>query len=252
MLAAPPNVLAIAASDPTGGAGLQADILTLASLGCHPLSVLTAYTVQDTRGVAALHALSAADLVAQARCVLADAPVLAIKIGVVGSAANAQAIAELLAEHPQVPVVLDPVLASARGDALADDQARQTLCDLLLPRATVATPNSIEARALGGTAAMIALGCKYVLVTGTHEPGDDVVNVLHGAAGVVRADRWPRLPGSYHGSGCTLASAIAARLALGDEVPEAVRRAQDYTWCALERGYRPGAGQQVPDRLHAR
>ena len=252
MLAAPPNVLAIAASDPTGGAGLQADILTLASLGCHPLSVLTAYTVQDTRGVAALHAVPAADLVAQARCVLADAPVLAIKIGVVGSAANAQAIAELLAEHPQVPVVLDPVLASARGDALGDEATQRALRELLLPRATVATPNSMEARTLGGAAAMIALGCKYVLVTGTHEPGDDVVNVLHGAAGVMREDRWPRLHGSFHGSGCTLASAIAARLALGDELPQAVRRAQDYTWCALERGYRPGAGQQVPDRLHAR
>jgi hydroxymethylpyrimidine/phosphomethylpyrimidine kinase len=252
MLAAPPNVLAIAAADPTGGAGLQADILTLASLGCHPLSVLTAYTVQDTHGVAALHCVSAADLAAQARCVLADAPVLAIKIGVVGSAANAQAIAALLAEHAQVPVVLDPVLGSARGDALADDPARQALCDLLLPRATVATPNGIEARALGGAAAMIARGCKYVLITGTHEPGDEVVNALHGAAGVVREDRWPRLPGSYHGSGCTLASAIAARLAHGDAVPEAVRRAQDYTWCALERGYRPGAGQHVPDRLHAR
>jgi hydroxymethylpyrimidine/phosphomethylpyrimidine kinase len=249
MLAAPPNVLAIAAADPTGGAGLQADILTLASLGCHPLSVLTAYTVQDTRGVAALHAVPAADLLAQARCVLADAPALAIKIGVVGSAANAQAIAQLLAEHARVPVVLDPVLASARGDALGDDA---TLRELLLPRATVATPNSMEARTLGGAAAMIALGCKYVLVTGAHEPGDEVVNVLHGAAGVVREDRWPRLRGSFHGSGCTLAAAIAARLALGDEVPEAVRRAQDYTWCALERGYRPGAGQHVPDRLHAR
>lgn len=249
MLAAPPNVLAIAAADPTGGAGLQADILTLASLGCHPLSVLTAYTVQDTRGVAALHAVPAADLLAQARCVLADAPALAIKIGVVGSAANAQAVAQLLAEHARVPVVLDPVLASARGDALGDDA---TLRELLLPRATVATPNSMEARTLGGAAAMIALGCKYVLVTGAHEPGDEVVNVLHGAAGVVREDRWPRLRGSFHGSGCTLAAAIAARLAHGDEVPEAVRRAQDYTWCALERGYRPGAGQHVPDRLHAR
>ena len=252
MLAAPPNVLAIAAADPTGGAGLQADILTLASLGCHPLSVLTAYTVQDTRGVAALHAVPAADLLAQARCVLADAPALAIKIGVVGSAANAQAIAQLLAEHAQVPVVLDPVLASARGDALGDEATLRALRELLLPRATVATPNSVEARTLGGAAAMLALGCKYVLVTGTHEPGDDVVNVLHGAAGAVREDRWPRLHGSFHGSGCTLASAIAARLAHGDEVPEAVRRAQDYTWCALERGYRPGAGQHVPDRLHAR
>src|SRR3990170_3072116 len=135
MLAAPPNVLAIAAADPTGGAGLQADVLTLASLGCHPLSVLTAYTVQDTHGVAGLHAVSAAELAA----------------------------------HAQVPVVLDPVLASARGDALGDDDTLHALRELLLPRATVATPNSIEANALGGAAAMIARGCQYVLVTGTHE-----------------------------------------------------------------------------------
>jgi len=249
MASAPPNVLVFAASDPTGGAGLQADVLTLASLGCHPLSVLTAFTVQDTHGVAAMHALSAEDIVAQARCVLADAPVRAIKIGVVGSAAAAAAIAALLEEHPRVPVVLDPVLASARGDALGDAQALRAQ---LVPRAAVVTPNSEEARALGGAPALLALGCRFVLVTGTHEPGDDVVNTLFDAQGVVREDRWPRLPGSYHGSGCTLASAIAARLAHGDEPVEAVRAAQDYTWCALERGYQPGGGQHVPDRLHAR
>ena len=249
MVSSPPNVLVIAASDPTGGAGLQADVLTLASLACHPLSVLSAYTVQDTHGVAALHGVDAGHIAEQARCVLADAPVRAIKIGVLGSAAAAEAVAALLRAHPQVPVVLDPVLASARGDALGD---ARVLRELLVPLATVVTPNSEEARALGGTDALLALGCAYVLVTGTHEPGDHVVNTLYAAEGVVRTDRWPRLPGSYHGSGCTLASAIAARLAHGDAVPEAVRRAEDYTWCALERGYRPGAGQYVPDRLHAR
>lgn len=247
MVSAPPNVLAFAASDPSGGAGLQADVLTLASLGCHPLSVLTAFTVQDTHGVDALHGLAPAQVQAQARALLADLRVQAVKIGVVGDAAHA--IAEILAAHPEVPVVLDPVLASARGDALGNASA---LREHLVPRATVVTPNSVEARALGGAEALIALGCRYVLVTGTHEPGDEVRNTLYSADGVVREDRWPRLPGSYHGSGCTLASAIAARLAHGDAMPEAVRRAQDYTWCALERGYRPGGGQQVPDRLHAR
>jgi hydroxymethylpyrimidine/phosphomethylpyrimidine kinase len=247
MVSAPPNVLAFAASDPSGGAGLQADVLTLASLRCHPLSVLTAFTVQDTHGVTALLSVDPARVAEQARCLLADARVLAFKIGVVGEAAVA--IAEILAAHPEVPVVLDPVLASARGDALGN---AATLREHLVPRATLVTPNSIEARALGGAEALLALGCRYVLVTGVHEPGDDVVNVLYGTQGIVREDRWPRLAGSYHGSGCTLASAIAARLAHGDEVAEAVRRAQDYTWCALERGYRPGGGQHVPDRLHAR
>jgi hydroxymethylpyrimidine/phosphomethylpyrimidine kinase len=249
MVSPPPNVLAFAAADPTGGAGLQADVLTLASLGCHPLSVLTAYTVQDTHGVAALHGVAAAQVEAQARCLLADMRVRAIKLGVVGSADNARAIAALLAGLPGIPVVLDPVLASARGDALGD---AATIGELLVPRATVVTPNSVEARALGGPEALLARGCGFVLVTGTHEPGEEVVNTLYGKDGLVRADRWPRLTGSYHGSGCTLASAIAACLALGDDVIEAVRRAQDYTWCALERGYRPGRGQHVPDRLHSR
>jgi len=249
MLSAPPNVLAIAASDPTGGAGLQADVLTLASLACHPLSVLTAYTVQDTHGVAAVHCVEAERIAEQARCLLADARPCAIKIGVLGSAGAVRAVAALLEAHPQVPVVLDPVLASARGDALGETGP---LRELLVPRATVVTPNSDEARALGGAEALLALGCRYVLVTGTHAPGAEVVNTLYGAEGMVREDRWPRLPGSYHGSGCTLASAIAARLAHGDTVIEAVRTAQDYTWCALERGYRPGGGQFVPDRLHAR
>jgi hydroxymethylpyrimidine/phosphomethylpyrimidine kinase len=245
----PPLALSFAATDPTGGAGLQADVLTLAALGCHPLSVVTAITVQDTHGVARLEALDAALVAEQAARLLGELAVAAFKIGVVASAANARAIAAVLAAHPGVPVVLDPVLASARGDALGDAESVRAL---LAPRATVVTPNSVEARALGGPEALLALGCEYVLVTGTHEPGEDVVNTLYGKGGVLRADRWPRLPRSYHGSGCTLASAIAARLALGDDVIEAVRRAQDYTWCALERGYRPGGGQLVPDRLHAR
>jgi hydroxymethylpyrimidine/phosphomethylpyrimidine kinase len=100
-------------------------------------------------------------------------------------------------------------------------------------------------------ARLVERGARFVLVTGTHEPAREVVNVLYGARGVVRTDRWPRLPGSYHGSGCTLASAVAAALAKGRAVPDAVREAQEYTWQTLERAYRPGAGQSIPDRLFA-
>jgi hydroxymethylpyrimidine/phosphomethylpyrimidine kinase len=244
----PPLVLSFAATDPTGGAGLQADVLTLAALGCHPLSVATAITVQDTRGVARVEALDAALVAEQAAQLLAELAVAAFKIGVVASAANARAIAAVLAANPRVPVVLDPVLASGRGDALAGPATREVLRDELLPRATVLTPNTLEARALGGVAECLARGCRYVLLTGTHADTPDVVNTLHAAAGVVREDRWPRLEGSYHGSGCTLASAIAARLAHGDAVPEAVRAAQDYTWHALARGFRPASGQHLPLR----
>jgi len=248
MPSAPPNVLAFAASDPTGGAGLQADILTIASLGCHPLSVLTALTVQDTHGVHRLQAVDAALVAEQARCLLAELPVAAFKIGVVASAENARSIAAILAAHPRIPVVLDPVLASGRGDALAASGVLEALREQLLPRATVLTPNTREVAALGGVAACLARGCRYVLVTGTHADTPEVVNALHDAQGVVREDRWPRLAASYHGSGCTLASALAARLALGDAVPEAARAAQAFTWRALEQGFRPGSGQRLPRR----
>jgi hydroxymethylpyrimidine/phosphomethylpyrimidine kinase len=249
MSSCPPIVLAFAASDPTGGAGLQADLLTIAAMGCHPLSVLTAFTVQNTSGVDSIHAVDAERVRAQAEALLAEMRVAAFKLGVLGSAENARVVADLLGELPEVPVVLDPVLASGRGDPLASEDMVQAMCEHVVPQSTIATPNSIEARRLGGAQQLLAMGCEFVLVTGTHEPGDEVVNTLHDRAGVVRADRWPRLPGSYHGSGCTLASAIAAALAAGCAVPEAVRDAQEYTWQTLAAGFAPGRGQLVPNRF---
>ena len=258
-MSSPPIVLSFAASDPSGGAGMQADLLTLASLGCHPLSVLTALTVQDTRGVEKLLAIEPAWVAGQARRVLEDIPVAAFKLGVLGSAANARIIAAILGEHPRIPVVLDPVLASGRGDPLADEETLQVLRAELLPRTTVLTPNSVEARRLGSAAPEAGLpdcareltrfGCKFVLVTGTHEPGAQVSNALYDASGLVREDRWERLPGSYHGSGCTLASAIAALIARGLDVASAAQAAQRYTWQALAAGFQPGRGQHLPDRF---
>lgn len=259
MFSPPPMVLAFAASDPTGGAGVQADLLTIASLGCHPLSVLTAISAQDTRGVDGFVAVEPEWVVRQARTVLADIPAAAFKLGVLGSARNAEAIASILAEFPRTPVVLDPVLASGRGDPLSDGESLEALRGRLLPRATVLTPNSVEARRLAHAApdaaladcarALVGTGCRYVLVTGTHEAGADVVNTLYDATGVVREDRWERLPGSYHGSGCTLASALAAFLARGLDVADAARQAQAYTWKALAAGFRAGRGQYLPDRF---
>ena len=259
MSASPPIVLSFAASDPTGGAGLQADILTLANLGCHPATVVTALTVQDTSGVESLLAIEPEWIAKQARCLLDDMPVAAFKLGVLGSARNAKAVSSVLAAHPRVPVVLDPVLASGRGDPLADDETVHAMRAALLPRTTVLTPNSLEARRIAGAGPdatladcareLVALGCRHVLVTGTHEPGKQVVNTLFGAQGVVREDRWDRLAGSYHGSGCTLASALAAFLARGLSVPEAAREAQDYTWRSLVAGFRPGRGQYLPNRF---
>jgi len=243
-----PLVLTFAASDPTGGAGLQADLLTLAALGCHPLSVVTALTVQDTRGVASLDAVDAALVERQAAALLAELKVAAFKLGVLGSEANVRAVAAIVASHPRVPLVVDPVLASGRGDPLASEALIASLLELIMPRATLATPNSVEARRLGGERALLDRGCRYVLVTGTHEATSDVANTLYDASGKVREDRWPRLPGSYHGSGCTLASACAANLAHGVPMADAVRAAQEFTWQSLSAGFRPADGQYLPRR----
>ncbi|MCX7166076.1 MAG: hydroxymethylpyrimidine/phosphomethylpyrimidine kinase [Rhodocyclales bacterium] len=263
----PPIVLTFAASDPTGGAGLQADILTLASLGCHPLSVVTAITVQDTAGVEAVLPIDAEWIADQARALLEDMPVAVFKLGMLGSVEIIAAIAEVIADYPDIPVVLDPVLASGRGDQFADEEMIEAMIGLLLPQTTLLTPNSLEARRLAqemgepGEDAriepglpecahrLINAGCEYVLLTGTHEGTPQVINTLYGSHGVVRTDRWDRLPGSYHGSGCTLASAVAAHLASGVSMAEAVMGAQEYTWRTLVAGFRPGMGQFIPDRL---
>jgi hydroxymethylpyrimidine/phosphomethylpyrimidine kinase len=257
----PPIVLTFAASDPSGGAGLQADLLTLASMGCHPLSVVTALTVQDTAGVEAVLAIDSDWVADQARCLLEDMPVDAIKLGVLGSVENIAAIAEIVSDYPSIPLVLDPVLASGRGDELASDAMLHALTELLLPQTTLLTPNSMEARRLAEgdedveptlaqcAERLIATGCEHVLITGTHEATAQVVNTLYAKSGVVRSDSWQRLPGNYHGSGCTLASAIAAMLANGIPLPEAVREAQEFTWQTLSKAYRPGMGQLIPDRL---
>jgi hydroxymethylpyrimidine/phosphomethylpyrimidine kinase len=254
--APPPIVLTFAASDPTGGAGLQADVLTLAGMGCHPLSVVTALTVQDTSHVAEVQPVEARLVVAQAERVLAETRVQAFKLGVLGSPANARAVAGILARHPDVPVVVDPVLASGAGDALSSGDMVPALREHVLPQATVVTPNGDEARRLTGqgelarcAAALLDMGCEYVLVTGGHEAGAEVVNVLYDASGAVREDRWPRLPGDYHGSGCTLASALAGALANGMQVAEAAHEAQEYAWQSLRAGFLSGRGQRTPDRF---
>ena len=264
MPASPPIVLAFAGTDPSGGAGLQADILTLSSMGCHPLSVVTAITIQDTMGVEDVLPIDAEWVADQARCVLEDVPVAVFKIGLLGSVEVVAAIAEVVSDYPDIPLVLDPVLASGGGDELASDELISAIRELLIPQTTLLTPNSMEARrlALGdadeedATLALdecarriLALGCEYVLITGTHENTAEVINTLYEQHGVVRTDTWQRLPGTYHGSGCTLASAIAATLANGLAIPEAVRDAQEYTWQTLKHAYRTGMGQLIPDRL---
>jgi hydroxymethylpyrimidine/phosphomethylpyrimidine kinase len=257
----PPIVLSFAGTDPTGGAGLQADLLTLSSMGCHAITVVTAITVQDTAGVEDMLPIDADWVSDQARVLLEDMPVAAFKIGVVGSVENCAAIAEVVSDYPDVPLILDPVLASGRGDEMATEDMIEAMREMLIPQTTIITPNSLEARRLADDGSdeersledcarrILEMGCEYVLITGTHENTPQVVNTLYGQQGVIRSDSWERLPGSYHGSGCTLASAIAATLANGLDIPEAVREAQEYTWQTLNAGFRPGMGQHIPDRF---
>jgi hydroxymethylpyrimidine/phosphomethylpyrimidine kinase len=252
-----------AASDPSCGAGIQADILAIASLGCHPLTVISALTVQDTTGVSSVRPVSADLFEAQARALLADMPVAVFKAGVLGSVENVAVVAKIAAEYPDIPLVLDPVLASGRGDAFADARLRAALRERLLPRATLITPNTQEARGLLENGLMrgdvddhahiarrlLACGPRYVLITGTHAQTVEVANVLYGQQGRLRADHWERLPGNYHGSGCTLAAAIAACLARGADMETAVQKAQAYTWQTLKHAFSPGRGQAIPNRL---
>ncbi|MDR0776396.1 MAG: hydroxymethylpyrimidine/phosphomethylpyrimidine kinase [Azonexus sp.] len=258
----PPQVLVFAASDPSAGAGIQADLLTLASLGCHPLTALTAITVQDTVGIEGVQPVAAELLEQQARTVLEDMPVAAFKVGLLGSVENVLTVAEIVSDYPEAPLVLDPVLASGRGDNLSSEEIISAIREMLLPQTTLLTPNAPEARRLAESdddageptldvcaERLIAMGAQYVLITGTHENTPEVVNTLYGSAGVIRRDRWERLPGSYHGSGCTLAAAIAGCLAGGASVEEAVRDAQDYTWQTLKHGFHGGMGQLIPDRF---
>lgn len=265
MLQPPPIVLSFAANDPSGGAGLQADLLTIASLGCHPLSVMTAITVQDTAGVEDVMPLDPEWVADQARAVLEDMPVQVFKIGLLGSVEIIATIAEVISDYPQIPLVMDPVLTSGRGDELASEEMIDAMRELLLPQVTILTPNSLEARHLAQlendnhvtkldlslcAQRLLDLGCEYVLITGTHENTIQVTNTLFAADGAGRSDHWERLPNTYHGSGCTLASAIAAFLANGLSITESVREAQDYTWHTLQAGFRPGMGQYIPNRLY--
>ncbi len=264
MTTTPPCVMTFAATDPSGGSGMQADILALSSIGCHPLSVVTGITVQDTVGVESVMALDADWINDQARTILEDVQVSAFKLGLLGSVENVAVIAEIVADYPDVPLLIDPILTSGRGDELSNENMQAAICELLFPQATLITPNSLEARRLAfydegdevkysalaeSAQRLLQMGAEYVLITGTHERSADVVNSLYSENGLIKEYHWERLAGSYHGSGCTLTSAIAACLAHGLTIEDAIQEAQEYTWQTLSNAFMPGMGQFIPDRF---
>jgi hydroxymethylpyrimidine/phosphomethylpyrimidine kinase len=252
------TVLVFAGADPSGGAGIAADILAIAAQGAHALPVTTALTVQDNDRVYEVLPVDSAVVRRQALALMNKVPIHAVKIGIPGNRANAEVIAQLIGElrltQPGLPVVLDPVLASGAGDALT----RLDALPRLLQLASVIVPNLPEANALCSGAATVAeqaaslraRGCAHVLVTGGHAEGAMVVNRWFDAHGETEW-RWPRLPGAFHGSGCTLASAIAARLAIRDDMEQALFTAQQYCHQALAQSFSIAEGQRIPLRSHS-
>lgn len=252
----PPVVLVVAGNDPSGGAGIAADIQAITAAGAHPAPVITALTVQDTVNASAVEPAPPGLVADQMRAVLEDVPVAAVKIGLLATAGIAAAVAAVLDAWPDAPLVLDPVLVAAGGARLSEEALVDVLLERLCPRTCLFTPNAHEIRRLAQDGAntgerariLLARGCGWVLAKGGDEKDDEVVNRLYGGGGGTRVYRWPRLPGTFHGSGCTLASACAARLAFGDDVPAAVEAGQALTQRWLAAAFRPGRGQWIPRR----
>lgn len=251
-----PVVLSFSGHDPCGGAGIQADIETLVSHQCHSASVITALTEQDTWNVKKLIPQHPENIISQANTLLSDLSINAFKIGLIGHHETAIAIYAILKQHPHIPVILDPVLAAGGGAEVSNTRLIATIVNLLLPCTTVLTPNSEEARKLTGCddlhdcgLALLEKGCDYVLITGTHEATPAVSNQLFHDNRRWETAAWDRLPASYHGSGCTLATSIAALMAHGLEPVQAIMEAQEYTWNSLNSAYQPGKGQYIPNRF---
>jgi len=259
---AAPVVLTIAGSDPSGGAGIQADLKTFATLGVFGAAVVTALTAQNTRGVRGIEVVSPAFVVQQLNAVLEDLDVRAIKTGMLGRAAVVEAVADRLAAGPGVPIVVDPVLVATAGQPLTESEAVSTIRRDLLPLATLVTPNLPEAAALAGlevtdrdgmqeaARAIRAMGPGAVLVKGGHLPGatgaDDLF--FDGERITWIAGEWIDTPNT-HGTGCTLSSAIAAHLARGDGLLEAVREGKAFVTEAIRGALPLGGGIGPVDQL---
>lgn len=258
-----PVMLSIAGSDPSGGAGIQADLKTASALGAYGATVLTALTAQNTLGVTGIHAVPADFITAQYDAVVSDLDVRAVKVGMLGSVEVIEAVAAMLRRRPVPAVVLDPVMVATSGDRLVPDDAAAAIRDLLVPLASVVTPNVPEAATLTGLQvgsieemieagqALVALGAAHALVKGGHLGGADSVDVLVSADGVLRLEAPRVTTPNTHGTGCTLSSAVASYLAHGEPVVPAVAAAKDYLTRALVAGaeLRIGHGSGPVDHL---
>ncbi len=253
-----PTVMCFSGLDPTGGAGIQADIETLFSVGCHAVPVATALTAQNTQNALSIISTNAALIIQQARAVLEDMPVQCFKIGLVSTIETVEVIHTILKDYENIPVVLDPVVAAGGGYQFSDAEVVDAIRSLLIPLTTVLTPNTDEIKQLAPAAdsldacayELIEAGCQHVLLTGTHAQTESVENRLYTSHQETTLYNWPRLPESYHGSGCTLAAALAGYLAHKLTLRDTIQQAQRFTWEALSHGTRMGFGQHIPNRSY--
>ena len=253
-----PTVLCFSGLDPSGGAGLQADIEAIGQSGAHAAIACTALTIQNSQQVFGFEATSKQLLLAQANAVVGDLPIKVVKSGMLGTTDNIAALAEFLREHPDYLYVLDPVLVANSGGSLGDQQTLVQAFVELIPLATILTPNTVELRALTGetdiekaTAKLFTMGAQAVLVKGGHEDTPDYIrNALYVNGEMVTESKCPRLAGEYHGSGCSLASFIAGRLAVGDNLKTAVQHAETWLFGVLKNAETPvEGGQKIPKRF---
>ncbi len=270
---APPVVLTFGVSDPTGATGLAADAITCASMGCHAAGAVTAVSVQDSVRLQDVLAIEGELVDDQARAVLEDMPVAAIKVGAIGSSDNAQVIAAILSDYDDVPVVVDPwfeVPAAEIEESRSALELMTAMCELMLPRTTMLTVDLKTARRLGTVLAaaggsteedaddlsasecarrLLGAGAEYVLLTGVQTAGGLNVNTLFDAEGGQQNESVDRVELRFRGAGDTLSASIAALLAQGIDVGDAVREAHDFLGQSLAAGFRLGMGAAMPDRL---
>lgn len=253
-----PTVLCFSGLDPSGGAGLQADIEAIGQSGAHAAIACTALTIQNSQQVFGFEATSRELLLAQAHAVVNDLPIKCVKSGMLGTTENIAALAEFLTEHPDYLYVLDPVLVANSGGSLGNQETLVEAFIELIPLAKVITPNTVELRALTGledldqaTNKLFQMGAKAVLVKGGHEDTPEYIrNALYIKGEFISETRCPRLDGEYHGSGCSLASFIAGRLAQGDQLTQAVHHAETWLLGVLKKAETPVPnGQKIPKRF---
>lgn len=262
-LANAPVVLSLSSHDPSGSTGIQADIETCFSLGVHCCGVITALCTRDTRQMIGMVPTDASVIIAQARAILEDMPVSAIKLGYFCQVSQIEAIHSILRDYPDIPVVLDPVMSlsiEGRDHSAADteDKLSTALTTLLMPLAALTTPDIVEANRLARQAdtadacgqQILSYGCQAALITGTQRTASDYCNALYLPEQQAKRFHWPRLSHFSHGSGATLSASITAYLSYGLRLADAVEQGQQFTWHSLKASRRLGMGQCVPNRLY--